>query len=62
MEQLLNQRTNASDEGNRLDKYVTGLLSGISRTVIQEAVRNGLIRVNGARVKPSHVLSAGDLV
>lgn len=50
------------DDGARLDVYINTALQWNSRGKIKELIKLGVIRVNDAVVKPSHRISAGDLV
>ena len=49
-----------SGRGTRLDLYLTGLFPDMSRSHIQNLIRAGAIRVNGASVKSGYLLSAAD--
>ncbi len=46
----------------RLDKYLHGRFSNLSRRFIQEAIRAGSVKVNGKIAKPSFKLSPGDKI
>ena len=46
----------------RLDKYLAGRLGKLSRTAIQEYIKEGSCTVNLKVVKPSYVLKPGDCV
>jgi len=46
----------------RIDKYLHGRFSNLSRNFIQEAIKTGSVKVNGKPVKPSFRLSAGDKI
>lgn len=48
-------------EGERLDKFLTPRLD-VSRTLIQQWIRNGNITVNGDRIKANYKLKTGDAV
>lgn len=51
------------EAGERIDKYVTeSIEEQISRSQIQQWIKNGDITVNGAVVKPNHKLAADDKV
>jgi 23S rRNA pseudouridine1911/1915/1917 synthase len=54
----------ANYAGDRIDKYVTEAFSGeaVSRTQVQDWVRDGAVLVNGRTVKTNYKLSEGDLV
>ncbi|PYI54556.1 RluA family pseudouridine synthase [Paenibacillus flagellatus] len=53
----------AGEAGERVDKYVTeSFEDDVSRSQIQQWVRNGDVTVNGVAVKPNFKLSAGDRV
>ncbi len=46
----------------RLDTYLRGRLPGVSRGAIQRLIEEGLIRINGQPVKPTHAPRAGEQV
>jgi 23S rRNA pseudouridine1911/1915/1917 synthase len=46
----------------RLDKYLNGRFSNFSRRFIQDAIKAGLVKVNGKTTKPSFKLSPGDQI
>ena len=46
----------------RIDKYLHGRFSNLSRRFIQEAIKAGSVKVNGKAVKPSFKLSPGDKI
>jgi 23S rRNA pseudouridine1911/1915/1917 synthase len=46
----------------RIDKYLHGRFRNLSRTLIQDAIKEGSVKVNGKTVKPSFKLSPGDIV
>jgi len=46
----------------RLDKYLHGRFKNLSRRFIQDAIKNGNVRVNDKAVKPSFKLSHGDKI
>jgi len=46
----------------RIDKYLHGRFRNLSRTLIQDAIKNSSVKVNGKTVKPSFKLSPGDIV
>jgi 23S rRNA pseudouridine1911/1915/1917 synthase len=49
--------------GRRLDKYLAGRLGkDISRTAIQQVIREGNVTVNGRVVKPSYDIRTGDQI
>jgi len=50
------------DSKERLDKYITKNLSGISRSYINFLVHEGRVKVNGRREKSSYKIEEGDLV
>lgn len=51
-----------NDENIRLDAYLAGLITDISRSKLQNAVKNGDVLVNGEIKKPSHKLHEGDVI
>ena len=46
----------------RLDKYLHGRMSNLSRSFIQDAIKAGLVKVNGKITKPSFKLNPGDKI
>jgi len=52
---------NADEAGLRAD-VLCARLSGASRSLVTQAARDGLLRVNGEASKPSRVLDAGDVL
>ena len=46
----------------RLDKYLHGRFSNLSRRFIQDAIKAGSVKVNGKIAKPSFKLSPGDKI
>ena len=46
--------------GVRLDRYIAEELSEVSRTRVQELIREGRVKVNGRPAKPGIRLDAGD--
>ncbi len=44
----------------RLDKYLHGRFSNLSRCFLQDAIKAGFVQVNGKPAKPSFRLSPGD--
>lgn len=51
----------AADE-SRLDQYLAGQDTGLTRSRLQRLIVEGQVSVNGGAAKPSHRLRAGDLV
>ncbi|MHC4423404.1 MAG: RluA family pseudouridine synthase [Planctomycetota bacterium] len=52
----------SSIKERRIDKYLHGRFSNLSRRFIQEAIKAGSVKVNGKAVKPSFKLSPGDKI
>lgn len=48
--------------GRRLDKYLSGRFSTLSRTTIQRLIKSGDVTVNGKPTKPSYEMLGGDLI
>jgi 23S rRNA pseudouridine1911/1915/1917 synthase len=48
------------DAGKRLDRYLTAILSDLSRTAVQQLIANGSALVNGSKSKPGYMLRDGD--
>lgn len=54
--------TEDNDEGIRLDNYLSNLFANISRSKIQNAIKNGKVLVNNSIKKPSYNLKIGEKV
>ncbi|NIT57924.1 MAG: RluA family pseudouridine synthase [Aliifodinibius sp.] len=48
--------------GTRLDKYLATKIEDTSRTKIQEAIKEGLVTVNGKQEKSSYPIEVGDVL
>ncbi|MCY9510057.1 RluA family pseudouridine synthase [Paenibacillus larvae] len=48
--------------GERIDKFVSECLDGVSRTQIQQWIKEGHISVNEKQVKPNYKLAEGDRI
>ena len=46
----------------RLDKYLAGRLGYLSRTALQQYIRDGAVTVNATTVKPSYLIRTGDVI
>ncbi|MDY7010854.1 MAG: RluA family pseudouridine synthase [Planctomycetota bacterium] len=46
----------------RLDKYLAGRLGELSRTALQQYIREGAVTVNRQIVKPSYTIRTGDVI
>ena len=51
-----------NDENSRLDSYLASLVNDISRSKLQNAIKNGDVSINGEIKKPSHKLHEGDVI
>jgi 23S rRNA pseudouridine1911/1915/1917 synthase len=52
----------APDAGRRIDHWVHGRMPEFSRSRIQDWIKSGRVRVNGAPVKAAYTLRAGDAI
>lgn len=52
----------AEESGQRLDKYLAGEMTDLSRTRIKELVQAGEVLVNGKKSKVSYKVQKGDLI
>ena len=50
----------AVQDGERIDRYLSGCLEDLSRSYIQKLVKEGNIRVDGRIVKANYKLSVGE--
>lgn len=51
-----------NDQDTRLDNYISGLFSDISRSKIQNFIREGKVTINGSIKKPAYMLKDGDKI
>jgi len=51
-----------SEEGQRLDKYLTNVLGFLSRQKLQKALKQGTVKVNNKPAKKSYKLKTNDVV
>jgi 23S rRNA pseudouridine1911/1915/1917 synthase len=51
-----------ADIGQRIDHWIHARLPDFSRSRIQEWIKSGRVRVNGAAVKSAYTLRAGDVI
>ena len=52
----------AENKGDRIDKLLVERLANVSRSAIQQMIRDGLVLVNGAGIKPNYRTRVGDQV
>jgi ribosome-associated heat shock protein Hsp15 len=52
----------AGDQTGRVDSWIWSVRLAKTRSAASSACRAGHVRVNGARVKPAHLVQAGDEV
>lgn len=57
-----NHKVNVNEENNRIDKLLTELEADVSRAQIQTWIKDGLVTVNGDRVKPNYRLEVDDAI
>ncbi|MCE5336131.1 MAG: RluA family pseudouridine synthase [Desulfobacteraceae bacterium] len=50
------------EQGRRLDIYLSGVISDLSRSHFKKLIAEGMVLVNGSAAKPSHETRAGDEV
>ena len=51
-----------TDEGKRIDTYLSEVLTDVSRSKIQSAIKKGNIFINNNTVKPSYTLKESDII
>ena len=49
-------------EGERIDRFVSGLLPDCSRSYLQKLIKDGALQINQKTVKPSAVVKTGDRI
>ena len=52
----------SENSGQRIDNYLRKLLTGVPKSLIYKVIRDGQVRVNSKRVKPSYKLMESDIV
>ena len=52
----------ASEDNTRLDRFLRRLVPGLAQGSIEKMLRNGLIRVDGAKAKANSRINAGQSV
>jgi 23S rRNA pseudouridine1911/1915/1917 synthase len=52
----------ADNTGIRIDKYLANRYSEHSRTYFQQLINDGLVTVNGLRIKPDRIIEPGDII
>jgi 23S rRNA pseudouridine1911/1915/1917 synthase len=50
------------EAGVRIDRYLTGVLPGQSRSQVQRLIKEGRVRIAGHDVRPNRVVHAGDAI
>ncbi|MBL7153577.1 MAG: RluA family pseudouridine synthase [Phycisphaerae bacterium] len=55
-------RVGSSIKERRIDKYLHGRFSNLSRRFLQDAIKADSVTVNGRAIKPSFKLSPGDII
>lgn len=58
----LKQEITVADGGLRIDRYLAGVVTELSRSYLQKLVKDGLVMVNGTPVKSNYKTMAGDLI
>jgi 23S rRNA pseudouridine1911/1915/1917 synthase len=59
----LHELTVSDDEGGvRIDRYLTGVLSGQSRSQIQRLIKDGRVTIDGRSVTANRLVRAGDAI
>jgi len=56
------KRWEIAESGQRLDRYLADQISDLSRASLQRLIQEGRVLVDGAEVKSSHKVSAGEIV
>ncbi len=59
---MLRLRAQATDSGQRLDRFLQEQLPAYSRTRLQDWIRKGHVRVDGRAESPAHMLKGGETV
>ena len=52
----------AEDAGTRLDRFLTTVLAGRSRSQVQRLIVSGFVRIDGVQAHASHILKPGQVV
>ncbi len=59
-EDIIRFQVTEEQEGERIDKCLTGLIDFVSRSGIQKRIKEQLVCVNGVSVKASYLVKSGD--
>jgi len=59
---VINFEVSSANNGSRFDHFLVQHISGSSRTLLNQSIRRGLIRVNGAEKKSSYKLKIGEII
>ncbi len=59
---VINIEVSSAHNGSRFDHFLVQHISGSSRNLLNQSIRRGLIRVNGAEKKSSYKLKAGEIL
>lgn len=59
-EDIIRFQVTEEQEGERIDKCLTGLIDFVSRSGIQKRIKEQLVCVNGIAVKASYIVKSGD--
>ena len=51
-----------NDDDVRLDRYIRRLFPNMKQSVIEKSLRNGLIKINGSKVKSNYRVSHGEIL
>lgn len=55
-------KVTAADNGQRLDRWLKRICSGVPFVGLQKAIRTGAVRINGRKAQPDTRLQTGDVV
>ena len=61
-EEIIELNVAEKGEGERIDKYLSDMLSSYSRSYIQKLINDGLVLVNHKNIKSNHRLNTDDLL
>jgi 23S rRNA pseudouridine1911/1915/1917 synthase len=62
MEEKMEFRVEEADAGTRIDKYISALMEGKSRSYIQGMIEKGGVTVNGNKKKSNYTVKEGDVI
>ena len=61
-EDIINLTTDENNSGERIDKFLSDMLSSYSRSYVQKLISDSLVLVDNKNIKSNYKLRAGDAI